>query len=93
MSDPTIDRLNNWVTAHKSHSAKIEIDNGYGATCWRVELHVGKHVIHAAEVSFFEDGHYTPENIVYIASDIDEGWPGLAATIKAALDRAEKLFP
>lgn len=35
----TIERLENWNNQHKSHSCTIEIDNGYGASCWCVELH------------------------------------------------------
>jgi hypothetical protein len=94
--DRTLDRLQAWLDKHKSHSVQIGIDDGYGATCWTVEL--GGHGIPekkvvAAEVSFWEipDGG-PPRNIFFSTKDDGKGdWPGLAATINLAIDKAEEL--
>lgn len=34
----TIERLEKWNGGHKARSVSIEVDDGYGATCWRVTL-------------------------------------------------------
>ncbi len=34
----TIERLEKWKSEHKSRSVSIEIDNGFGACCWIVQL-------------------------------------------------------
>ena len=34
----TLQRLEKWKHGHKARSVKISIDDGYGATCWVVEL-------------------------------------------------------
>lgn len=60
-------------------------------SAWQVK---NKHrAIHAAETNFFEYDD-PPPNVVFVVDgdDLDEkDWPGLEATIKAALDRAEEL--
>lgn len=82
-----IARLENWHSAHKARWAKIEIDDGYGATCWRVDLHgEGKRTVHASECSFMEGD--LPENAVTAETE-DDCFPGLEATINAALDKWE----
>lgn len=112
--DDAITRLEKWKNGHKARSASIDVDNGYGATCWRVELkgQNSKQVM-ASEVSFWciSKGQVIPDHLVSVippeCSDWDAAetkaydeeveskwgndWPGLAATIHAALDRAEKL--
>ena len=91
MSETVIERLEAWVKAHKGHSCTIEIDDGYGATCWTVELgrrNAEPHKICAAEVNFVTGGTYSP-GVVFVADgDEVEDWPGLAPTITAALDEA-----
>ncbi len=95
----TIERLEKWKSGHKSRSVSINIDDGYGATCWTVEL-TGKEKkkVHASEVSFWVQKDSAgkpippPEHVVFVIDgESDEDWPGLEKTINAALDRAEKL--
>ena len=97
----TIERLEKWKQGHKSRSVSIDIDDGYGATCWVVKLRGNGKVVIASEVSFYEYDFYEndknetaaiPENIVFVLpSDSDEDWPGLEPVMNAAIDRAEKL--
>ena len=96
-----IAELETWKSKHKARSCSIHIDDGYGASCWVVELKgENKGEVHAAEVNFFLG---TPtKNTIFvhfekldgtmvksdgnIISDEDNDWPGLAATILAAID-------
>ena len=75
-----IERLQAWKYGHKARSVTIQIDDGYGATCWTVDL------------TFERTGgvvrSYTSE-MVLMGEDGD--WPGLAATIAAALDGFDAL--
>lgn len=47
--------------------------------------------VYAAEVSFFEYNGPQRPNVVIVASDDMEDWPGLGATIMAAIKRAKEL--
>ena len=47
-----IRELEDWKGKHKNRSVEIDIDDGYGATCWRVELRGGDQYVYASEVSF-----------------------------------------
>ena len=97
----TIERLENWNNGHKARSVQIEIDDGYGATCWRVHLFFEKigdyKDIEAAECPFWEyDKDKIPPNIVFACGpdeDNDDWEPfvGLDKTINAALDCFERL--
>jgi hypothetical protein len=85
-----IQRLEKWKYGHKSRSGQIEIDDGYGATCWRVELRGNGKEVFAAETNFFTGK--AKENVVFVVDgDSKEDWPGLSATIHAALDKAEEM--
>ena len=98
MPDPIIDRLEKWNHGHKARSVSIHIDDGYGATCWSVKLYHEHGCTTAAEVNFFTcnddeggDAAYhvnaRKEGVVFVrGGDDDADWPGLAATITAALD-------
>lgn len=94
-----IERLEKWKAGHKSRSASISIDDGYGASCWTVSLRAGSKLATAHEVCFWEDsGAGWPENVVFVNKqpDLLEGkdeddWPGLEKTILAAVDLAERL--
>lgn len=56
---------------HKSKSARIDHENGYGATPgWEVELKSGKKCVYVSE-----------------ATISDDEWPGLETVILAALDQ------
>lgn len=46
--------LEDWNNAEKDRCVSIEIDNGYGATCWTVHLYgKGKHLC-CSETNFIE---------------------------------------
>jgi hypothetical protein len=82
----SIERLEEWKSVHKARSVQIGIDDGYGASCWEVELcHEHGRTI-GVEVSFFIG---TPHPWVAVVGLQDNDWPGLAATIHAALDAFE----
>lgn len=109
-----LERLEKWKSGHKARAVEIGHDNGYGASCWTVELW-GKDnkEVKCSEVSFFcaPKGHEIPRHLVSVmppersdwtpeeeeAHDAEmfrrwgDDWPGLEATIVAALDRAEEL--
>lgn len=80
-------RLESWKHAHKRRSVRIDIDNGYGATCWEVRLD-GEN---AGFVEAFEHCGNQTDNRVSVMQD-GEDWPGLNATIMAAIVRWEKLY-
>lgn len=90
MSDDTIDRLEKFLHGHKARWVNIRIDDGYGATCWQVELTTeGKGVIRCAETNFIT-GKPLPDCYVVVDGDELDDWPGLAATINLAIDKAEE---
>ena len=92
--------LEKWNNSHKAHSVSIDIDNGYGATCWTVTLYKGKRKVVCSETNFIESEGIDPmwqehEGDLYcVVVDGDEmdDWPGLNATIKRAIECAEKFF-
>lgn len=96
-----LERLEAWKSGHKARSVKINIDDGYGANCWEVELWgQGKKkegaggYVYAAECAFFESDKPLPNYVVYLHDgndDADWDWPGLDAVINAAIDKAEEL--
>lgn len=94
-----IERLENWRYGHKARAVLIEIDNGYGASCWTVTLHHEKRPwgdkIQSWETSFTKGGTPMPY-VVYACGQDDgtDGWEpfvGLAATINAGIDLFERL--
>jgi len=90
MNNDLLGRLETWRNGHKSRSVQIGIDNGYGATCWTVDLFGKGQTVHAAEVSFWEgEAESAPDNVVFAKNG--DKWPGLQATLTAALERAETL--
>lgn len=100
-----IKELEDFNNGHKARSVTIHIDDGYGASCWTVELHnEKKRTIVAEECSFFEleepngkigDISYWngKDNaiVVFVDKDLDKSWPGLEKTVSIALDAA-KIF-
>jgi hypothetical protein len=74
MKGSPLARLEAWRMKHKNRSVSVTIDDGYGAACWEVELIAGKEAVLVSEASIMEPG---------------QDWPGLAATIIAALEHAE----
>ncbi len=92
MARDPLAELEAWVAAHKANHCMIDIDDGYGATCWRVKLmQRGKEFAEAHETNFWSPKH--PELIVVEDGDGDADfeWPGLGPTILAALDEARRL--
>ena len=85
MSRDAIAELERWKSKHKARWCAISIDDGYGACCWEVVLQgeEGGKVI-AAEAQFM-GGQPPPNGVIAPGGD----WPGLAATILAALDHWE----
>lgn len=94
-------RLEAWSNGHKARSVEIESPNGYGAGCWSVTLGHERGTTQAAEVSFWtrppEKGGevaYRAEcekvGVVFARNIGDRGWPGLEATITAALDAFDR---
>jgi len=95
-----IERLEKWNAGHKSRCAKIDIDDGYGATCWTVELHGNGKYLRVAEASFWEgepqgEVPNKPGYFYYAFMRDDEkslcdDWPGLAKVLEYALEKAEE---
>jgi len=68
----------------------MDIANGYGATCWSIELVTEKGTISVAETGFIE-GTLKPDCYVVVDGDDPKfDWPGLAAVINLAVDKAEE---
>ncbi len=87
-----IKRLEVWKSKHKSRSVTIDIDDGYGATCWTVDLRYGRktHEFFVASEAAFFNGE-PKDNVTFVLSPgSDDDWPGLEATIHAAIDLAER---
>lgn len=51
----TLERLEQWNYRHKAHAVSIDIDDGYGATCWTVTLYTTGSTIIASELWFFSN--------------------------------------
>lgn len=94
-----IERLESWKCGHRARSVKIEKDNGYGASCWIVELCHEKGQTQAYEAQFMGYGHDPEDQVRFITQalklgtvfvDWGEGdWPGLGRTIHEAIDAFE----
>jgi hypothetical protein len=80
-----IERLQSFLAGHKARSCTISIDNGYGATCWSMELYLEgrKMPLEASEAGIMR----TEED-----AGRDPDWPGLAAVIHHGIDEAERLL-
>lgn len=50
-----LQKLENWNSKHKARCCSIEIDDGYGATCWRVQLWGEKGHVYACETGYFAE--------------------------------------
>lgn len=92
---------------HKARAVSLDIDDGYGATCWSLRLcnEKGK-TITVSECSFFElpdpsgklgDIPYyeskDPKDgiIIFVDRDLDNYWPGLERVVELGL-RASKIL-
>ena len=84
MSKNILERLDDFIGSHKARCANIHVDDGYGASCWMVELFHENGRTCASEVCFWEP---RPELVAF--PENDEDYPGLAKTIEAALDAFE----
>lgn len=90
-TDP-IEALMAWNSEHKSHHVEITKGTGYGAACWNVKLmSCGELIVDASEVAFILSTQENRRLAFVIPPGIDmEDWPGLHATILAALRRVEE---
>ena len=70
-------RLEEWIVGHKSRWLRIFHDNGYGASCWDIEMGDSWHLL------------YLDESILMDKFDLDD-WPGLASLVGYALREWEK---
>lgn len=84
-------RLETWLYGHKSRSVSITHDDGYGASCWMVELSHEHGNTTGCEVAFIEHDADAAkaDGIVVAMSQEDADWPGLEKTIDATLDAFE----
>ena len=96
----TIERLEKWKYGHKCRTVLIEIGDGYGATCWSVELKHENGKTIAEESSFWslpeEEGGEKAyreaakqQGVVFAVADDEDDWAGLERTINAAIDAFE----
>ena len=94
--------LEAWNNSEKCRRVKIDIDNGFGATCWRVELHRGNSAVYCSETNFMSREGVDPlwhEMGGFLYCCVVDGdaedfeWPGLAATILHAIECAKKFWP
>lgn len=89
------EKLEDWIGKDKSRSASIDIDDGYGATCWRVVLRRGENYVECWETRFIgvkeKDQNWNEENgNLHVTVDEDE--PGLEKTILYAIQSANKFW-
>lgn len=83
------DALEKWVSAHKSHSARINHDDGYGASYgWEVELWLGAKGKLSVVESFCNNEFRDADPIDLTA---EQELPGLDWTIRKALELASAL--
>jgi len=71
-----LNRLDRWHYQEKGHAVRLDIDTGYGATCWVCELYSfdTRQMITVPEVSFFAKEDGTNDYIVTIPDDWCEEW-------------------
>jgi len=75
-----IQRLEDWTYKDKSRHYRICCDDGFGAGCITVTLHNKREQLKFTDAELMR------------REDLDD-WPGLAATIIAAVEEAEKQWP
>jgi hypothetical protein len=99
MKTDAIERLEKWKCGNRARSVTISKDDGYGASCWLVELRHESGNTQAYEVQFLsfpgEKERFILEcmllGTVYIPEDEEsDDRPGLAKTIHFAIDAFEK---
>lgn len=83
-------RLQDFIRGHKARSCVMEVGNGYGATCWTINLMTEKGLICVAETSFIS-GALQPDCYVVVDGDAEDfEWPGLEKVINLALEKASE---
>ena len=88
MPESVLEQLEAWTYEHKSHAVSITHDDGYGAHAgWEVELSGrGRKTVTAYEG--WCPAADKPLCTSACSEEDDDDWPGLAATIAAALKLA-----
>lgn len=85
-----LQRLQRFIHGHKARWCSMSVGNGYGATCWELELGTERGTIWVAETSFF-DGILKPDCYVVVDGDAEDfEWPGLERVINLALEKASE---
>jgi len=85
-----LERLENFKYGHKARWCRIFHDNGYGASCWVVEIGTEFGLVTAIESTEFST-HEVPEGVNVFVGGKDGDWAGLLETLKTALDEADKI--
>ena len=93
----TFEKLEAWQDAEKSRSVSIGRDDGYGTSCWCVELRRGKQAVCCTETSFthsegIDPTWYEEDDNLYCCVVEGDTWPGLEKTILHAIECADKFF-
>lgn len=94
-------RLSSFLAGHRSRSVTIDHPDRYGTGCWTVVLTHEHGVTRAQEASFWTkaegDGGWAAavaeaegHGVVFATLEEDADWPGLPATLGAALDAVER---
>lgn len=68
MGNNQLTRLENFIFGHKSRYCQIGIDDGYGATCWSVDITTEKGSVSAHDMEN-RDKDLTLEEVIKLAID------------------------
>lgn len=82
MSQNLLKELEKFINKDKKRQCMISHDDGYGASCWEVEIATGKGAIIVTESDFFSAKKVGKENVL-------EDWAGLERTLEFALKKAK----
>ncbi|HSG72536.1 MAG TPA: hypothetical protein VLA12_19145 [Planctomycetaceae bacterium] len=88
----TLTRLENWKAAERCRSVRIDIDDGYGATCWECELRRRKNWVRCVESTGGGERIEKDGNLFIRCPATDGDWSGLEAVINCAIDAAKEFW-
>lgn len=89
MSDQ-LDRLEAWMDGHKRRACTLNHDNGFGASCWVLDLFSEKPYVRCHAVRFVL-GKSMNHCIFVHDGESDEPFPTAADVIKRAMDYWETI--
>ena len=81
-----LERLEKWKNGHKCRSVTIDIDDGYGASCWAVTLREGKRKTTVCDF-YADEGENLPHAYGKYVEGETEDRPTLEQTVLEALRR------